>query len=66
MVSAWTGIPVESMSQDEKQKLVALGDVLKVRVWWWWGGGSAPVVGWRWVGPFLLPIGAIFLLPPAC
>lgn len=32
IVSAWTGIPVESMGQDEKDRLVKLSSVLKEHV----------------------------------
>lgn len=32
VLSAWTGIPVERMSQDEKEKLCKLGSTLKQRV----------------------------------
>lgn len=32
VVSAWTGIPVESLSADDKEKLLSLADVIKERV----------------------------------
>jgi len=30
VVSAWTGVPVERMNQDDKERLLTLGDALKV------------------------------------
>ena len=41
VVSAWTGVPVERMDQDDKDRLLTLPDVLKVGGWWWTGGPSA-------------------------
>lgn len=53
VVSAWTGVPVERMSEDDRDRLLTLADALKVGARVALDGGGAYLTSrrsWAWFG----------------